>query len=786
MPSQIRSDSGINTLAKPKRSEIISIGILLALFFATALFSRVYFPYDQVFGGDLIKYTGVDAYYHMRVIDNHVHNFPHVTGINAYFIYPTAISETSLSFFHWFLSSIIWLVGLGSPTEHIVDIIGVYFPAVLGALTVIPLYFIGKELMNRWGGIIAAGLIAVLPGEFIGRSILGFTDHHIAETLFTALAMLFLVLAIKTARQRELTYNHLKRQHWATIRKPIIYSLIAGIFLGIYLLTWTGALLFVFIISVYTIIQSIIDHIRHQSTDYLCIVTFMVTFISLIVFVPTLPSKLHLAALIIAVLIPLALGGFSWLLNARNIRPAYYPLALVVSGLAAIGIFYLVNPSLISSIFGTMGSLFPRGASLTTIEMQPLLFPNNQFTLTLAWGNFTTGFYISIICIGVLIYEVVKHNDAGKNLLLVWSLVILTITLFLQRRFAYYFAVNVALLTGYLTWWVLSKTFFKEPMVKPRQRPVRRSQQKTGLLKNGFPVKVNHVITGIVLVIVFVIVFLWNIQPAIDTASAAQFAPSDAWVSSLSWLRENTPDPMGNPDAYYGRQELTPGENYEYPESVYGVLAWWDYGYWITRIGHRIPNANPSQNVQANTNVANFFTSQDEISASEIADELGSSYIIADYETATSKFYAVSTWAGKEAIEFWDYYWVLSGDRWSQMPLFHQEYYQSQISRLYNFDGQAVIPESVIVISYREQTDQQGIYFKAVTSWEEFDSYEEAETYISEQETDDYHIVGTNPFVSPVPLEALEHYKLIYSSESAATVSANTTVPLIKIFEYTD
>ena len=73
-------------MAKSKRSEIISIGILLAIFFAIALFFRVFFPYDQVFGGDLIKFTGVDAYYHMRVIDNHVSNFPQVTDINAYFI----------------------------------------------------------------------------------------------------------------------------------------------------------------------------------------------------------------------------------------------------------------------------------------------------------------------------------------------------------------------------------------------------------------------------------------------------------------------------------------------------------------------------------------------------------------------------------------------------------------------------------------------------------------------------------------------------------------------------
>ena len=51
-------------------------GIILALFFGVALYLRVYLPYNQVFSGDWIKFTGVDAYYHMHLVDNLVHNFP--------------------------------------------------------------------------------------------------------------------------------------------------------------------------------------------------------------------------------------------------------------------------------------------------------------------------------------------------------------------------------------------------------------------------------------------------------------------------------------------------------------------------------------------------------------------------------------------------------------------------------------------------------------------------------------------------------------------------------------
>jgi len=41
-----------------------------------------------------------------------------------------------------------------------------------------------------------------------------------------------------------------------------------------------------------------------------------------------------------------------------------------------------------------------------------------------------------------------------------------------------------------------------------------------------------------------------------------------------------------------------------------------------------------------------------------------------------------------------------------------------------------------------------------------------------------------NPMLSPVPLEALEHYKLIHSSDSMVNLPDGREVPGVKIFEY--
>ena len=146
--------------------------------------------------------------------------------------------------FVYILAGITWLIGLGSPSQHTIDVVGVFFPAVVGALAVIPVYFIGKELFHRWAGVIAAGLIAINPGEFLARTILGATDRDGLQVLLTCLTMLFLLLAIKASRQRQLAFGDLRRGKWPVFTRPLLYSLLAGFFLGMYLHAWRVAFVF--------------------------------------------------------------------------------------------------------------------------------------------------------------------------------------------------------------------------------------------------------------------------------------------------------------------------------------------------------------------------------------------------------------------------------------------------------------------------------------------------------------------------------------------------------------
>jgi oligosaccharyl transferase (archaeosortase A-associated) len=759
----------------------LTVAIIVALFFGLALYLRIALPYDQVFSGDWIKFTGVDAWYHMRIVDNLVYNFPHLNSFDPYLIYPTG-SGVVRPFFGYFVASIVWLFGLGSPTQHTVDIVGVYLPAVLGALTVIPVYFIGKELFNRWAGVISAGLVALLPGEFLGRTILGFTDYHFAEILFTTVAILFLILAVKAARQRQLSFNHIKPGNWRVIAKPLIYSLLAGLFLGIYFLTWAGALLFVFAISVYFIIQFIIDHLKRRSTGYLCFVGTITFTVTLLVFLPASPDRLTLASLLIAIFIPIALAGLSRLMAGRG-KPIFYPLVLLGLGLGGVAILYIIAPSLLKTMVGSLG-IFRWPVETIILEMQPLLLPAGHFTFQLAWGNFATGFFLSLISLVILIYLVVKRGETDKTLLVVWSLVILAAALSM-RRFAYYFAVNVALLTGYLSWQILAFTGFKRLVAQPVETPAIERKEKAGGQKRG--ITGRHVYMAFGVIVVFFLSFFPNISLATANASQAPYAPSDAWCESLTWMRDNTPEPFGDPDFYYQLYEPPPpGERYSPPESAYGVVAWWDYGYWVTRLGHRMPIANPGGG--ASSEVAHIFMSPDEAAANQLMDEqaAGSRYVIVNYDITmvTLKFHGLLSFTGKKLEQFYGIYYVPQEGVLKPFILFYPEYYRSMVARLYNFDGQQVIPESTLVISYQERVSQEGIIYREITDSKYFPSYEEAEAYVSSQESGSYRIVGNSPFISPVPLEALEHYKLVYSSPSSVTQAGVGSIPEVKIFEY--
>jgi len=760
---------------------IVIVGIILAALCGISLYIRIALPYDHIFVNGGVWFRETDAYYYMRNIENLFYNFPHFNSFDPYMLFPGGGGGLVRPFFPWLIAGIIRLISVGTPTLHHMEVVAAYMPAILGTLTIFPVYFIGKELFNRWVGVISAALVVILPGELLHRSLLGFTDHHAAEVLFSTVAILFLIMAIKRAREREISFGHILRRDWSTITKPLVYTLLAGVFLGIYLLTWTGGLLFVFIIFAYLVIQFIVDHLRHKSSDYLCIVGTPLFLIAFLMLLPVLGKSgldtVYLVAMPIAIVVPIILSIISRLMAGRALKPVYYPLTLL--GLAVIGLvtFHAINPSLFQSILEKFSIFVPGGAMLTVLEVQHL-------SPRIAWANFTTSFFISFISFIMLIYLVIKEKSADKTLFLVWSIIMLMAVLG-QRRFGYYYAVNAALLTGYFSWKMLDLAGLRKLLTKSkevvgavkkfkkREKKAReKAKPKTFTQPRGVWARV--IVVGIV---IFFVVFFPNIGIVKALASTPNAIMNEGWYSACQELKDISPDPFGDPEFYY--ELYPPRDEFEYPETAYGVMSWWDYGYFIMQISHRIPNANPGQ--AGAVNAGKFLTAQNESSANELADRLGSKYVMIDYAMPVSKFYAMVEWAGGggSVDEFYEvYYQQTQEGNLSAGILYYPAYYQSIVARLYNFDGKAVVPTESLVITYTEEVSPGGMSYKLITNAWNFATYEEAEAYVGNQTSANYRIVGTNPFSSPVPIEELDSYELVYSS--GATTSATT----VKVFEY--
>jgi len=781
--------------------------VVLLLIFGVALAVRVCLPYDNVFVGEWVRFGLNDPWYHMRLVENLVQHFPQYISFDPYTHYPYGIHAPFAPFFDLLLGFVIWVAGAGSPTQHTIEVIGAYFPAILGALVTVPVYFIGKELFSRNVGLLSAGLVAILPGEFLFRSLLGFTDHHVAEVLFSTTAALFLIMAVRRANEREMTFGHIWRRDWRTSLKPLIYAVLTGIALGVYLLSWVGGLLFVFIIAAYMVIQYVVDHLRGRPTDYLCIVGAPAFLVALVMVAPSqYPPSLGkgpvVISLLVGILALLGSSGLSRLIAHRNMKRYFFPLALAGAGAVALGIFYAIDPSLLGFLLERFRVFTPSTATRTISEVQPLLSGQLGFTLSTAWSYFTTGFFIAFISLALIVYQVVTKKDVDKTFLIVWSLVILAATLS-QRRFAYYYAVNVAILCGYLSWRVLEwsglRAFFSEdkgddgeppePERRKKGKEKKRAARRRAAPRKPIGAYAKYLLPLMAAVIVFFAVFFPNILQVPALASNPS-GPDEAWHSSLVWMRENTPEPFGDPDFYYEAYEKPPaGEWWDYPESVYSVMSWWDYGHWITRIAHRIPTANPFQ--KGVRGAARFFTAQDETSGIEVLDDSNTKYLVIDYSMLTYKFYAMPVWLGEaEGRYYEDYYWRGSDGMLRLGRVFYPEYYQTMCARLFIYGGQAVTPDhSTWVISYAEKTDEQGDKYKEISAvandGEPFPTYEDALAFLGNQTTPNWRIIGAHEFASPVPLEELEHFEVVHQSTQGVSVPEETILPYIQIFEYT-
>jgi Uncharacterized membrane protein, required for N-linked glycosylation len=660
-----------------------SVGILIS--FLIALYIRT-IPKASVFIPDnFVRFGGNDPWYHLRNVESIVHNYPNVLWFDAHTQYPNGTNQIFAPLFDMVLSTIIWILGFGEPSQDLIYKVCAYYPAFLGAIVVIPTYFTAKWLFNRRVGLLAALLIALAPGQFLSRSMIGFNDHHIAETLLTTIVAMFMIMVLKIAYKKPITFENLKNRNFDAFKASLPYMVLAGVTLGAYSLAWYGAIFFSFILGIYITVQHVIDHMHKRSTDYLAVSGVIIFGIALlmVLMVPNLTSKgLLIKGLFGGILAFPILTLISIELNKRKLEGYYYPLLIAILSIIVVILSKAFSPSTYALI-ASLASYFMRtGGGLTIAEASPLLSVGGQFSLQPLWYNFGALGYISFVALAILIYKAfTQKNTPDHTFLLVWTLMIIWAML-QQNRFAYYYSVNAAILSAWIGIKVLDLANW--------QSLIDNIKSKTFNAKN---IKIMHILSAAFIVLIL-------IYPSYSLAmqqSQGTGGPNGYWIEATQWLRYNTPDPGLD---YYESYEIpAEGESYQYPETAYGVMSWWDYGHWIEVIGHRIPNANPFQqgiggrrnsiDEENQPGASTFFTAPSEEAATEVLEAVhpdpekaGARYIVSDVEMATGKFYAMSAWT----LDTADYYIQVQTDS-GTMTVPGPRYYNSMEARLHIFDG---------------------------------------------------------------------------------------------------
>ena len=155
------------------------VGVLSLL----AFWLRTVPRYHQVFGiPGFVNFTETDAWFHVRIIQQMVRNFPHRLTVDAYGRIDGGQSVDTGIFFDAIPAFIGWITNLSDLGIHQ---LAAWYPAILGALLVPVTFLCGRSIFNQKAGLWAAAVVATLPGHFAVVEVKG--QRLIKKRQFTSL-----------------------------------------------------------------------------------------------------------------------------------------------------------------------------------------------------------------------------------------------------------------------------------------------------------------------------------------------------------------------------------------------------------------------------------------------------------------------------------------------------------------------------------------------------------------------------------------------------------------------
>jgi dolichyl-phosphooligosaccharide-protein glycotransferase len=723
--------------------------LLVALIALAAFGIRTYPAWNSVFNDRGVSFLETDAWYHVRLVENQVRNYPWRVTVDPYaalggqFVPIAPLFDTLTS------TAVVMLHGRDA-TPREVERVAAFVPPVLGALTVVAVWALARRMFDGRAALIAAALLATLPGHFLDRTMLGFVDHHALEALLAVVTLYAFARALHA--------------------RSIAPAAVAGLVLGAYLLSWGSGAFLVAILGTWLMVWLVLapDARALVRAGTLGAAASGVALLLVLIFQD--PRMHRYTSQLIA------LGGFAGLggvlIVVARLRPgggrgraALTALVLLVplaTFAAAAAMGWL--PAALAQVLVDVARLTPDPTRMGVLEARPLFMYAGEWRWAQPWTFFRTGFFIGLVALIPFAWRVWRERRPEDLLLATYAIAAFAATVG-QNRFGYYLVTACALLGGWLAtvlldWGGVPHAGDRSP--SPRTRlPFARE----------------------VAVVAVATMFAPNLPRSVLLAPRASSFP-EYWRNAISWFGTGTPPPFATgDDFYYARYDAS-----AIPSADYTVMNWWDQGYWLTQVAHRVPVANPTQ--ERAPVAARFYAETDEGRAMDLLQSQRSRYVLSDWElpfrkladeTIMGRFQNVVDWAGGVHAQYYEIAYRRDAGAWVPVWIFHEPYYRSMAFRLSVMGGAAATPiNATSVVTLVPRVDVNGVRFREVLMERVYPTYELARQALSVAPAGSA-LVGLDPWRPAFPLERID--SLVQVHEARTSEQRPDEAPWVRIFE---
>lgn len=705
--------------------------IWLAAVLIVAAGLRVWAPWDDVFGAR-VNFLETDAWYHVRLVQNQVVNFPHRVTVDPY-AGPTGQYVAVAPLLDTIIATLVFISQGRDASADYIERVAAMVPAVVGVLAVAAVWALATLAFDRRAGLIAGFLAAVLPGHFLDRTLVGFVDHHALEVLLSIATLAGLV------------YRS---------------GLVAGICLGLYLLAWASGAYFVAILTLWVILSAVVARSDAPAAGRTASIAAAVALGIVLVFQdPGLfRYDTQLAALAGFLVASLAVMFF-----ARGIVIGLTVIAAAGLVIGA-GVWFLA-PGVVQQVLVDLNRFRPDPTRMAVLEARPLFLYSGNWVWSQPWTFFRSGFYVGAIAV-LLLAASLRRSRRADHLLIVCFTVANFLATLGQNRFGYYLVPSVALVSGWLAVRILD--WGGVPHAGEPQPQRRRS----------IPLQ-----REIAVMVVAGAIVAPNLVTAALTTTRVGGMP-EYWFNAMQWLRQNTPEPFGAAEYYLQRYDGAARP------AAYSIMNWWDQGYWIIQTARRVPVANPTQG--GAPAAAQFLTATDEAEGMAIRNAQRARYVLVDWElpfregdagALAGRFQNLSDWAGIPTARYYSLCFSrpTDVDPWQATWIFNEAYYQTLVYRLMVAGGMSVNPgNNTYVVETRQRVDVNGRQFCEVVSRTRYATPDEARQ-VAARRGANFRAVGLTPWQPAFPVEAVTGLREVASFGDSTQQAGEA--PMVRIFE---